>query len=107
MIVRHWTGRANPGDELAYVTHLKDEVIPAIRRLPGNLGARVLRGVGDAGRDFVVLTYWDRLASIEAFTGPDLTTAVVPPEAEALLAAFDPHARHFEVAYEAPDAGAP
>jgi heme-degrading monooxygenase HmoA len=100
MIVRLWTGRANPGDELAYVAHLEQVVIPEIRAVSGNRGAQVLRGLGERGRDFVVLTYWTDLESIEAFAGSDVRTAVVPAEARALLSDFEPVANHFDVVLE-------
>ena len=102
MIVRMWTGRANAGDELTYVAYLEQVVIPEIRSLSGNRGAQVLRGAGESDRDFVVLTYWTDLLSIEAFAGSDVSVAVVPAEAQALLSDFEPVANHFEVVLEIP-----
>ena len=105
MVIRSWEGRSHPGAGAEYFTYLNETMIPAIRNVPGNQGVQVLRGVGAASDSFVVLTFWSDAASIEAFAGPDSEHAVVPPEAQALLADFDPRARHFDVIFEhRPDA---
>ncbi len=97
MIVRMWKGRVRPGKGREYVAFLETSVFPGIRELPGNLGARALRGVGGAGDEFLVLTEWTDLESVKAFAGDDVDVAVVEPEARALLAAYDPGVEHFEV----------
>ena len=48
--------------------------------------------------EFLALTLWDSLDSIRTFAGDDPETAVVEPEARAVLAEFDDFARHYEVA---------
>lgn len=103
MIVRMWGGRARPGRELDYLAHLEGVVIPEIRALPGNLGARVFRGVEGDGESFVVLTYWTDLDSVAAFSGPDRESAVVPIEAQRLLSEYDLRVRHFEVVLDRMD----
>jgi heme-degrading monooxygenase HmoA len=100
MVVRSWEGRSHPGAGLEYFTYLTEAVIPAIREVPGNQGVQVLRGVGAAADSFMVLTFWSDVASIEAFAGADAEHAVVPPEAQALLADFDARARHFDVIFQ-------
>jgi len=97
VIVRTWEGRVRPGMADQYVEHLTAHVLPEIRALPGHRGARVLRGVGEASDDFMVLTFWSDVASIEAFAGPDIGHSVVPEEARAVLTEYDERARHFEV----------
>lgn len=100
MIVRSWEGRARAGSADAYLAHLTDEVIPQIRAVPGCRGVQVLRGVEGDSDSFMVLTFWSDLATIGGFSGADPERAVVPPEAQALLARFDERARHFDVAWE-------
>jgi heme-degrading monooxygenase HmoA len=56
-----------------------------------------MRGAGKAAESFVVLTYWSDLDAVEAFAGPDRDAAVVPEEAQRLLAEYDLRVRHFEV----------
>lgn len=97
MIVRSWEGVARPGKADAYLTHLTDHILPEIRSVPGNAGAQVLQGVGGDSDRFMVLTFWTDLGVIEAFAGTDIGHAVVPPEAQAVLADFDERARHFDV----------
>ena len=45
------------------------------------------------------LTLWESLDSIAAFAGNDIATAIVEPEARAVLADFDDFAGHYEVAF--------
>ncbi len=100
MIVRLWTGTAHRGEEAEYLAHLREAVIPEIRALPGARGVRVLRGVEPDDAEFVVMTYWADLEAVKGFAGADARVAVVPPEAQALLARFDREAQHFEVALD-------
>ncbi len=101
MIVRMWRGTTRPGAETAYVSHLREDVLPQLASLPGFRGARVMREPADDRFDFVVMTYWDDLRAVSAFAGPDPSVAVVPPEAEALLATFDSHVHHLTVVLDA------
>jgi len=100
MVIRSWEGLSRPGAATEYFTYLTEAVIPAIRKVPGNQGVQVLRGAGTASDSFMVLTFWSDVASIEAFAGPDAEHAVVPSEAQALLAEFDARARHFDLVFE-------
>ncbi len=100
MIVRLWQGTTREGEAETYLAHLREAVFPEIGSIPGSRGARVLRGVGRERDDFVVMTFWDDLASVKEFAGDDPEVAVVPPEAQALLAHYDAGVRHFEVALE-------
>ena len=102
MIVRLWKGTANRGDEGAYLRHLEESVFPEIRAIPGFIRARVLRRAEPGGDEFLVMTCWADMESIKAFAGADPEVAVVPPEAQALLASFDRRVQHFEVALEVP-----
>lgn len=97
MIVRIWGGRAKPGHELDYLAHLEEVVLPEIRALPGNLGAQVFRGVEESSESFMVLTYWTDLDAVTAFSGPDRDVAVVPKQAQAVLADYDRRVRHFDI----------
>ena len=60
-------------------------------------GSRSCGGPWEGGIEYRVLTYWASLASIRAFAGEDVETAVVPPEAQALMVSWDEHVQHFEV----------
>lgn len=101
MVVRTWEGRARPGAGGQYLAHLTEVVIPQIRELEGNQGVQVLKGRASAAGTFMVLSFWSDETAIARFAGTDAESAVVPPEAQALLEAFDERARHFDIAFEA------
>jgi hypothetical protein len=44
------------------------------------------------------VTLWDSIDAIKRFAGEDPETAVVEPEARAVLSSFDNFTRHYEVA---------
>ena len=97
MVARVWTGTTQSADADKYLTHLTRKIFPEMRTLEGNAGAWVLRRpVGDT-MEFIVMTLWQSRDAIRAFAGDNIEVAVVPPEAQALLAAWDPHATHYDV----------
>jgi len=98
MIGRMWYGEAiGSANADAYTRHLSEVVVPELRRLAGFRGAHLLRGQDGDRIEIRVLTLWDSRAAIEAFTGRDISVAVVEPEARAVLADFDDFATHFDV----------
>lgn len=102
MIARLWRGSARPGCADAYLAHLQQRTFPELRTLRGHRGAQVLRRASGSGVDFVVVTYWDSIDVIRQFSGDDTEAAVVPAEAQALLASYDDRATHWEVALDNP-----
>jgi heme-degrading monooxygenase HmoA len=81
-----------------YLQHFADEVLPALRKFAGYVSSSVLRRPTESAVEILVITVWQSFAAIDAFAGPDRETAVVAPEAAALLPDYDRHVRHFEVA---------
>ena len=100
VIARTWNGSARPEHADAYVAHLRDRTFPQLKTIPGHQGAYVLRRTGGSGVEFTVVTLWESLEAIADFAGDDPEQAVVPPEAEALLASYDRRAVHWDVALE-------
>jgi len=90
---RGWTARENAD---AYERFLLDELFPSLRGIAGFLGAEVLRRDEDGEVAFVVLTRFESLDAVRAFAGDDYETPVIEPEAQALLAHWEPRAVHFE-----------
>ena len=97
MIIREWRGRAHADRAEAYPQHFRATVVPALRAIPGFLGAQLTRRRIDDAVEFLVLTRWQSMDAIRGFAGADPGNAVVGPEAVAALIAFDTTARHYEV----------
>ncbi len=99
MIARRWRGWAEgQANADAYEAHFESAVRPQLERTDGFLGATLERVEGADGRtEIVVVTRWASMEAIRAFAGDDVGVAVVEPAARAMLAGFDPQARHIEL----------
>ncbi len=75
MIVRLWRGRV-PADRAEEYKAYQEEVgTPGYTKIPGNLGIYMIgRHVGDE-YEIAMLTFWDTMASIEAFAGDPVDKA--------------------------------
>jgi heme-degrading monooxygenase HmoA len=80
-----------------YRQHATKRVFPSLGKLHGHQGAYLLSRQIDGQIEFLAVTLWDSIDSIKAFSGDDPETAVVEPEARAVLSGFDDFARHYEV----------
>ncbi len=100
MIARLWRGRAETAEADGYFRHFAETVVPSLKNLEGHRGAWLLRREVEGRTEFLAVTLWRSRHSIEAFTGPDISTSVVEPEARAVLSSFDDFATHYEVAVE-------
>jgi len=97
MISRQWMGITKPGLAEAYVRHLERETFTGLARIPGFVRASILkRDIGDM-TEFQIVTEWESLDAIQAFAGSDISVAVVPEAARALLSSFDDHVLHYEI----------
>jgi heme-degrading monooxygenase HmoA len=97
VISRQWRGLARSDQALNYITHLREETFPALRRLAGFLSASILSRRLDQGTEFLIVTQWRSLDDIASFSGSDLEAAVVSAQVAAMMVEFDDRARHFEV----------
>ena len=98
MITRHWRGLARLERAHEYVVHLQQKTFPELRKLPGFLGATILRRDQSQGVEFLVITQWVSAEAIRAFSvGPDVEVAIVPPEVREMMVEYDLHARHYRV----------
>jgi antibiotic biosynthesis monooxygenase (ABM) superfamily enzyme len=97
VIARVWHGWTPRQNADAYEQFLRTRMFPSIHRVPGYLGADLLRR--DDGNEvaFVTITRFDSLDSVQAFAGDDYEQAVVEPEARRLLSRFDQRSEHYEV----------
>ena len=100
MIVRIWRGRAPLGAKAAaYHAHVTATVFPQLQTLAGHRGAWLLRREVGGEVEFLAVTFWESLDSIRSFASDDIDTAIVEPEARAVLSGFDDLARHYELAF--------
>jgi len=99
MIARFWSAHTTPALVDLYLQHFEQSVSPQLQKLSGFLGATVGTRPLPRAIEILVITYWESFAAIEAFAGADRESAVVAPEAAALLTEFDKRVRHFEVPF--------
>lgn len=97
MIARIWRGWATPRDAEAYPAHFRDAVLPHLAAIDGYRGARLLRRVERDEVGYVTITFFDSLAAVRAFAGPDAERAHVEPEARRLLSRFHERCEHYTV----------
>jgi hypothetical protein len=102
MVARVWKGCTRPADADRYLAHLTEKIFPEMRTLSGQAGAWVLRRPAGDLVEFIVMSVWQSREAIQAFAGQDIDVAVVPPEAQALLAKWDAHAVHYDIAVAPP-----
>src|SRR5260370_14687680 len=97
MIARLWSAHTTPALSDSYLSHFEQSVQPRLRALAGFLGATVCARREPRAVEILVTTFWESLAAIDTFVGPARESAVVADEAAALLTAFAPRGRHYEL----------
>jgi heme-degrading monooxygenase HmoA len=97
MIVRTWSARATKSGAEAYSSYFQKTLLPQLRELDGFSGAFLLARDDDGLVELIAHTIWASLDAIRAFAGDDITTAVVEPEALAVLEHSDPTVVHRDV----------
>jgi heme-degrading monooxygenase HmoA len=84
----------------AYQRHVTTNVFPSLSAIAGHRGAYVLRRTTADQVEFLVITLWDSMDSIRSFAGDNPESAVVEPEARAVLSDFDKFVQHYEIAHD-------
>jgi heme-degrading monooxygenase HmoA len=98
VIARIWTGATRTEDAEAYEAYMHAEAMPGYRDTPGNRAVFMLRRDLDNGRtEFTMVTVWDDIAAVEAFTGPEVDKAVFFAKDEDYLVERDLVVRHYDV----------
>ena len=80
-----------------YRRHFRDNVRPHIEALPGFRGCCLLEKSNNGEVEFLAVTHWQSLESIEAFAGEDISAAKVEPQARAVLSRFETTATHYQI----------
>ena len=97
MIARFWSAHTTRDQAPAYAEHLRSHVLPELRALDGYASVMLLERETPEDVELIVVTFWQTLDAIQAFSGLDLEAAVVADEAAAVLTAFDRRVRHYEI----------
>jgi heme-degrading monooxygenase HmoA len=95
MISRIWHGWTRRADADTYEEMLKARILPGIHRVKGFLGATVLRRDVEAETEFITITRFEDMAAVRDFAGEDYETAVIDPQADALLTHYDKKSVHY------------
>ena len=103
LTVRTWSATADAEGAGNYSRYFTGTLLPRLRELPGFQGAYLLRRDldGHGTVELTTHTFWASPAAIRAFTGDDITIAIVEPQARAMLLDYDPTATHRTVAADA------
>jgi heme-degrading monooxygenase HmoA len=100
MIARVWRGWAPPETADDYERHYESEVAEHLRKVPGFLGARLLRLVDGDSVMFTSLTFFSGLDAVRSFAGSDIEHAVVEDAARRALSRWEERVSHHEVAID-------
>jgi len=98
MIARIWRGHTRSEDAESYTKFLERTGLADYRATPGNVGAAILRRVGTATAEFLVLSFWEDFDAVRRFAGPDAEKAHYYPEDDHYLLGKEPHVTHYELA---------
>ena len=98
MIARIWRGITHVDSADAYLDQLRATALPALAGQPGQRGAWVLRRVQGERCEFQVISLWDSLDAVRAWTGGDPNRAMYYAEDDKYLLDMEPVVRHYDVA---------
>lgn len=100
MITRIWHGYTSNENADAYEQLLKTKIFPyiAAKGVAGYREIQLLKRTLQDEVEFITIMWFNTLEDIIAFAGKDYETAVVLPEAEALLSRFDAKSQHYQLA---------
>ena len=97
MIARIWRGEVPLDRSDEYLTRMREVAIPDYQSTDGNQGAFALRRLHQDRAEFIMLTFWDSLESIKAFSGDDVNVAKYYDFDAEVLLEMVPDADHYEI----------
>jgi heme-degrading monooxygenase HmoA len=100
MIVRTWRCQATAEQADTYAQYLTGTVFASLETIAGHRGAYLLRREVEGQIEFLAVSFWDSFEAIKEYAGETIDTAVVKPEAQAMLSAFDPFVHHYELVHD-------
>ncbi|MDM0043254.1 antibiotic biosynthesis monooxygenase [Variovorax dokdonensis] len=95
-ILRTWTFWIHSELREECRLHLEATKLPELRAQPGNTrAAAVFRDLDDGTTEVVVMSVWDDMASIKAFTGQEPLAPTIDPNDRPKLFDHEPQVRHY------------
>jgi len=98
MIARIWSARATHENWPEYEQHFTHTVLPELRVIDGYVSSNLLKRDNGREIEITVITMWNSWEAIDSFAPVDRDTAVVAPNAAAMLIEYDRRVRHYDVA---------
>lgn len=95
MIIRVFRPTIHPGKEAEFESFLRETAIPLVSQQSGVIAQHVGKPRNSASTEFVYVSVWEDVESIQAFAGERWQEAVIAPEEEHLLK--DTWIGHYEV----------
>ena len=104
MILRIFTARIRAGREAEFERMVREQSIPWLEASDGMLGYLPGKPRDEGQSEFVMVTLWKDIESLEKFAGPDWQTPVVTGEETPLVEEMHAvHYTHFGEAYATPE----
>ena len=98
MIERLWRGVTSTDNAGQYIAHLENDTFPKLQALTGYINSKVLkRNLANGNIEYLIVTCWESIEDIAAFSGNDIEIAVVPEAVQSLLLSYDKSVVHYEI----------
>jgi len=99
MILREWRAEIRRDRRDEYVLYVSKTGLDGYRKTAGNLGASIaVRDLDDQRSEIVTLSFWETMASIEAFAGKPVDQARYYPEDDEFLLTRPEKVIHYDLA---------
>ncbi len=85
VIIRVFRARARPERREEYARLIREDSVELLRRQPGMVSLEVGMPRPESPDDFVMISIWNDMESMLAFTGPDWQTPVALPGEAAMV----------------------
>ncbi len=100
VVVRVWRGVTPKSKSTKYMQYLKKTGLRDFSRTPGNIGATVWTRDVEDGTEFIIISRWKSMKSIEKFSGKDTSIARHYPKDDEFFTTFEPKVKHYTLALE-------
>ncbi len=95
MIARQWSCEIKAGKTSEYERFLKEEILPELSQIKGFRRASIKKSI--SGNEYMFTSEWENLEDIKAFSGEDISTAVVKEKAQKMMVRFDKKVKYYEI----------